>query len=223
MPFSLLAANLPFSFLSSSLSHTSFLSHNPLYLDSEPLLVSSFCQLAVTLTNLYSSHGHDAQSPRLTLLQCFWVSQADPHLFPKKKKPMSFSTAAHTPSGKSPRAFRDLGRRLDRSPGFRGSVSVAASLFHLRKSLSTDTCKVCKLKIQHKIAWNPHVSLGPFKHGPSRIPKASARVALVSLRFHTASFSSLFLGTKGSLKKSRKFPPFPISGKWKLPDGERQK
>ena len=125
---------------------------------------------------------------------------------------MSFSMAAQTPSGKSPRAFRDLGCRLDRSPGFRGSLSVAASLFHLCKSLSTDTCRVCKLKIQHKIASNPHVSLGPFKHGPSRIPKASPRVALVSLGFHTASFSSLFLGTNGSLKKS-KFPPFPISGK----------
>lgn len=211
-------------FLSSSVLYsTSFLSHNPLHLDSEPLLIFSFCQLKVTPTNLHPSPGHNAHSPRLTWFQCFWVSQADWHLFTKRKKSMSFSMAAQTPSGKPPWVLRGTGHRLDRSPGFRGSLRLTASLFHLYKSLSTDICKVFTLEIQHKIAWNPHVSLGPFKHEPSRIPKASPRVALASLRFHTESFSSFFLGTKGALKKSRKFPPFPISGKWKLPGGEEQK
>lgn len=86
---------------------------------------------------------------------------------------------------------------------------MKASLFHLCKSLSADICKIHCLEIQHKIAWTPHVFLDPFKHGPSRIPKASPRVALASLGSQTESFSSFFLGTKGALKRPRKFPPFP--------------
>lgn len=187
----------------------------------------SFCQLTVTPTNLHSSHGYDAQSPRLAAFLSLpdWPTSG----YKEEEAYVLFHGCTDTPwkatmsYHEPPWAFRDLGHRLDRSPGFRGSLSVAASLFHLCKSHSTDVCKVFKLEIQHKIAWNPHVSLGPFMHGPSRIPKASPRVALASLGFHTARFSSFFLGTKGTLNKSRKFPPFPISGKWKLPYEEGQK